>query len=166
MGKKIGSLITGILFAISLAVMGYLFMVLCIVLGIGEKALADVFLVLSFGFYPMALISIVGSALVFVKPKITKIMLLISLIYFVINACYILFCGAFSILYLVLILIILALGITSIVLASLIKKENKSNVIFKKNEIEILNTEVNNNNINDDNKNIEAEMLENKEKEN
>lgn len=142
MCKKVTSLVTGILFGLSLAVVGYFFLVISIALGIGKVAFAEVFLYMSFLFYPLALISVIGSILVLTKPKSTRIMLLIPLIYFVINAIYVFIAGAFSIGYLILILIVFSLGLTSTILSFLIKPKTSSNVIIKANTIEILNDSV------------------------
>lgn len=136
MSKKVTCLVTGILFGIALCLMGYLYMVLSIALSLAKAPLIDIFFVLTFVLYPLGIISIVGSSLIFKKPKATKIMLLISLIYFVLISIYFIISISFSIIYVLLLVAVLILGLVSTILSFLIKKENvniKEKVLINEN---------------------------------
>lgn len=135
MGKRITCLITGIMFGISLAIIGYIFLILSIALGLAKAPLAELFSISTFIFYPMALIAITGASIIFTSPKVSRVMLIIPLIFYIINVIYLLTQNIFSIGYIISTISILALGITATILSFLIKKPSKniliSNVVIQ-----------------------------------
>ena len=123
MGKKIATLILGTLFGFSLLYAAYLFFVLGLALGIATDN--AILLLLSYLFWPLGLVAIIGSALAIKFTKATRIMLTIPLICFILTAIYSLVLLTFSPVYLITILLIFGLGFTATLLSYLTKKETK-----------------------------------------
>lgn len=120
MAKKIISLITGILFSISLAVVGYFTLILAIALAFGNKG--DLVGFMPFFLWGSALVAFVGSCLVFKFPKVTGILSSIPAALVLITFIIIISSGlALNLVSILIYLVPLALAITSIVLAFLSK---------------------------------------------
>ena len=120
MAKKIISLITGILFSISLVVVGYFTLILAIALAFGNKG--DLLGFMPFLLWGSALIAFVGSCLVFKFPKVTGILSSIPAALVIITFIIIITSGlAFNPVAILIYLVPLALAIVSIVLAFLSK---------------------------------------------
>lgn len=123
MGKKIATLITGVLFGLSLFYAFYLFLVLGIAFGIATSQ--EGLFYISYLFLPMGLVALIGGALAIKYTKATRIMLLIPTIFFLFASVYSFILGAFSISYLITIIIIFGTGFTATLLAFLTRKEVK-----------------------------------------
>lgn len=121
MGKKITTLIMGILFGLSLIGAFYMFFVLGIAFGIASKN--EILFYLSYGLILMGILAIIGASLTLKNIKITRVLLLISLIYYIGISVYTFIIGVFSILYIFYILLILAFGLIPIILSFSTKKE-------------------------------------------
>jgi hypothetical protein len=121
MGKKITALVMGVLFGLALIGAFYMFFVLGIAFGIASKS--EILFYASFGLILMGVLAIIGASLIFKNIKITKALLIIPLIYYIVMSVYTIIVGAFSILYLLIIVLILAFGIVPVILAFTIKQE-------------------------------------------
>jgi len=123
MGKKVTTLIMGILFGLSLCGAFYLFFVLGLAFGLATGN--NLLFFISYLFIPLGIVAIIGASLVFKSFKATRIMLLIPTLFYLFVSVYSFILGAFSILYLIIMIIIFALGLIPTILAFLIKKEEK-----------------------------------------
>lgn len=123
MGKKIATLVMGILFGLSLFSAFYIFFVLGLALGIATGN--NVLFYISYLFIPLGILAIAGSALILKNIKASKIMLIIPTICFLLATIYTIIMGAYSILYLIFMIIIFALGLVPTILLLTIKKEEK-----------------------------------------
>lgn len=123
MGKKVTTLVTGLLFGLSLIGMFYFYLVIGIALAFGgAKTIFEYMFIVS----PiLGALAIVGASLCF-KTKIpTRVLLIIPFVAFLLITIYSFILGFFSILYLLICIAIFALGLTSIIFAFLIKYEKR-----------------------------------------
>lgn len=134
MGKKVTGLIMGIIFGLALIGMGYFYLVLSIAFSLAKVPLIDIFSILTFVLYPLGILSIIGASLIFKNPKISIVMLLISLIFFISISIYFVILSSLSILYILLLLAVIILGIVSIILSFSVKKDDvKKNIVLNEN---------------------------------
>ena len=132
--KKIIGLIAGVLFSLSLFVMWYVFFVLSVAFSLSKTSGADLFAILIFGLFPMGILALVGSILIFKNIKLTKVFLIISITFYIICCIFALLLGGVNLNTILFMLPSLFLGIVAVVFSFVIKmneiKNNKKN--FKK----------------------------------
>jgi len=128
MGKKITTLITGLLYGLSLFFIFYFYLILGIALGIGGKV-GDWFIFVIYAFPVLAILAIVGAALAFKKNKVSGILLLIPLILHFITFVYLIVLGVLDFYSIPL----LVLGLVAVIFAFLPRKEIKHDLAHQGN---------------------------------
>lgn len=124
-GRKVTSLVLGVLFGIGLLVLAYIYLVAGIALGLNGFALADLYIILCYLLFPLAIVAIVGASVIFASPLASKIMLSIPLVAFILEIILLIVGGLFSGSLLITSVIFLILGLTSTILAYCVKKQKR-----------------------------------------